>query len=89
MATVLLVSSVDTREKEILFLKGLIEGQGSNVLVMDLSMGAYKEGVADYTCLDVAKEAGVSFQEIAQSKDTNKNMEYIVRGSTIIAKNLV
>jgi uncharacterized protein (UPF0261 family) len=88
MATVLLVSSVDTREKEILFLKGLIEGQGSKVLVMDLSMGAYKEGVADYSCLDVAKEAGVSFQEIAQSKDTNKNMEYIVRGSTIIAKNL-
>ena len=65
MATVLLVSSVDTREKEILFLKGLIEGQGSKVLVMDLSMGAYKEGAADYTCLDVAKEAGVSFQEIA------------------------
>jgi uncharacterized protein (UPF0261 family) len=88
MATVLLVSSVDTREKEIMFLKGLIESQGCKVLVMDLSMGSYKEGVADYSCLDVAREAGVSFQDIAQSKDTNRNMEYIVRGSTVIAKDL-
>jgi uncharacterized protein (UPF0261 family) len=88
MATVLLVSSVDTREKEILFLKGLIESQGCKVLVMDVSMGAYKEGVADYSCLDVAREAGVPFQEIAGSKDTNKNMEYIVRGSVVIAKDL-
>ena len=88
MATVLLVSSVDTREKEIIFLKGLIEGQGCRVTVMDLSMGAYKEGVADYSCIEVARRAGVDFQEIAASKDTNKNMELIVRGATVIAKDL-
>ncbi len=88
MATVLLVSSVDTREKEIIFLKGLIEGQGCKVIVMDLSMGAYKEGVADYSCIEVARRAGVDFQEIAASKDTNKNMELIVRGATVIAKDL-
>jgi uncharacterized protein (UPF0261 family) len=88
MATVLLVSSVDTREKEILFLKGLIESQGCKVLVMDVSMGAYKEGAADYSCLEVAREAGIPFREIAESKDTNKNMEHILRGATIIAKNL-
>jgi len=88
MTTVLLVSSVDTREKEIIFLKGLIEGQGCKVIVMDLSMGAYKEGAADYSCIEVARRAGVDFQEIAASKDTNKNMELIVRGATIIAKEL-
>ena len=88
MATVLLVSSVDTREKEIIFLKKLIESQGCKVKVMDVSMGSYKEGVADYTCLDVAREAGVAFREIAESKDTNKNMELIVRGATVIAKDL-
>jgi len=88
MATVLLVSSVDTREKEIIFLKGLIEGQGCKVIIMDLSMGAYKEGVADYSCIEVARRAGVDFQEIAASKDTNKNMELIVRGATVIAKDL-
>ncbi len=88
MATVLLVSSADTREKEIIFLKGLIEGQGCKVIVMDLSMGAYKEGVADYSCIEVARRAGVNFREIAASKDTNKNMELIVKGGTIIAKDL-
>lgn len=88
MATVLLVSSVDTREKEILYLRELIKNQGCKVLVMDVSMGAYKEGVADYSCLDVAREAGIAFREIADSKDTNKNMEHIVRGATVIAKDL-
>jgi len=88
MATILLVSSVDTREKEIVFLKKLIEGQGCNVIVMDLSMGTYKEGVADYSCLEVARQAGVDFKEIAASKDTNKNMELIVRGATKIAQEL-
>ncbi len=88
MATVLLISSVDTREKEILFLKGLIERQGCKVLVMDISMGSYREGVADYSCLDVARAAGISFREMAESKDTNKNMEHVVRGSVIIAKDL-
>lgn len=88
MGTVLLVSSVDTREKEILFLKELIQGQGCRVLVMDISMGSYREGVADYSCLDVARAAGISFQEIAESKDTNKNMEHVLRGSIVIAKDL-
>lgn len=88
MATILLISSVDTREKEIIFLKALIEGQGCKVIVMDLSMGTYKEGVADYSCLEVARQAGVDFKEIAASKDTNKNMELIVRGATKIAQEL-
>lgn len=88
MTTVLLISSVDTREKEILFLKELIEGQGCKALLMDISMGSYKEGVADYTCIDVAREAGVPFQEISESKDTNKNMELMVRGATVIARGL-
>lgn len=88
MATILLVSSVDTREKEIVFLKKLIENQGCNVIVMDLSMGAFKDGVADYSCVEVARQAGVDFQEIAASKDTNKNMEIIVRGATKIGQEL-
>jgi uncharacterized protein (UPF0261 family) len=88
MATVLLLSSVDTRKKEILFLKGLIEGQGCKVIIMDLSMAAYKEGVADHTCIEVARKAGVEFKDIAASKDTNKNMEIMVQGATVIAKDL-
>jgi len=88
MATVLLLSSVDTREKEIVFLKDLIECQGCKVIVMDISMGSYKKGVADYSCVEVARQAGVDFQEIAVSKDTNKNMELIVQGAVVIAKNL-
>ncbi len=88
MPTVLLLSSVDTRKKEIIFLKGLIEDQGCKVIIMDLSMAAYKEGVADHTCIEVARKAGVEFKDIAASKDTNKNMEIMVKGATVIAKDL-
>lgn len=88
MVTVLLLSSVDTREKEIDFLRGLIESQGCKVIVMDLSMGAFKEGRADYSCVEVARRAGVDFGEIAASRDTNKNMELIVQGATKIAQEL-
>ena len=88
MGTVLLVSSVDTREEETVFLKARVEGQGCKVLLMDISMGSYREGAADYSCIDVAGAAGISFQEIAESKDTNKNMDYMLRGSIAIARDL-
>ncbi|HBA54884.1 MAG TPA: UPF0261 family protein, partial [Syntrophorhabdus aromaticivorans] len=70
MTTVLLLSSLDTREEESLLLKGLIQQNGCRVILMDISMGSHKEGVADYSAADVASEAGVTFEEISMSRDT-------------------
>lgn len=88
MATVLLMSSLDTRGEETLVLKSLIEKEGCKVLLMDISMGAFTEGIADFSCVDVAKEAGVSFEEIRSSSDTNRNTEILVRGATRIVQKL-
>ncbi len=88
MTTILLVSSMDTRETEVLYLKGLIEAQGCKVLILDISMSEYRGGFGGYSCLDVAEAAGVSFPEVAESKDTNKNMAYMVKGSVAIARDL-
>lgn len=88
MATVLLMSSLDTRNEETLLLRRFIEKEGCGVLLMDISMGIFTEGIADFSCVDVAREAGVSFEEIRLSSDTNRNTETLVRGATKIAQRL-
>ena len=88
MATVLLMSSLDTRNDETLLLKRFIENEDCKVLLMDVSMGVLTDGIADFGCADVAKEAGVSFEEIRSSSDTNRNTEILVRGATRIAEKL-
>lgn len=88
MATVLLISSLDTRRKEILLLKEYIKKEGCNVLIMDISMGTVVENVADYGCAEVAKAGGSSFDAISESSDTNKNMDCMVKGARRIAEDL-
>jgi uncharacterized protein (UPF0261 family) len=88
MATVLLLSSLDTRYNETLHAKSLMEEHGCKVILMDISMGAYKEGPADYTCVDVAKEAGVTFDLIQSSKGTSEPMDHMIKGATKISQEL-
>ena len=88
MAAVLLLSTLDTREEETLLLMNLLKKEGCRVVLMDVSMGALKEGIADYSCAEVAKEAGISFDEIRTSRDTNWTTEVLVRGATKVALRL-
>ena len=39
MSTVLLLTSFDTREKEVMLLKGFIQEQGCDVITLDISTG--------------------------------------------------
>lgn len=82
------MSSLDTRNEETLLLRRFIEKEGCKVLLMDISMGTFTEGTTDFSCIDVAKEAGVSFEEICSSSDTNRNTDTLVRGATKIAQKL-
>lgn len=82
------MSSLDTRGEETFLLRDFIKKNGCRVLLMDISMGKLTEGKIDYSCVDVAKEAGISFEEIRSSSDTNRNTEILVRGATKIAQKL-
>jgi uncharacterized protein (UPF0261 family) len=88
MATVLFMSSLDTRSREALYAKECIERLGCKVLLLDLSMGAYKDCGAEYTCIDVAKEAGVPFEQVSGTRGTAENTKIMVRGAIQIAKRL-
>jgi len=88
MATVLLMGSLDTRSRETLYAKKMIEQKGCKVILMDISMGGYTECGADYTCIDVAKEAGVPFEQISGRKGTADNMDLMVEGAVQITRRL-
>jgi uncharacterized protein (UPF0261 family) len=88
MDTVLLMSSLDTRPRETLYAKSLVEHNGCKVILMDISMGSYTECGAEYSCIDVAREAGVPFEQISGRKGTAENMAFMVKGATQIAKRL-
>ncbi len=88
MATVLLMSSLDTRYDETLLEKALLEEHGCKVILMDISLRTHKESPADYSCADVAKEAGVTFDVIRTSKGTSEPMDHMIRGATKITQAL-
>ncbi|MGD0236387.1 MAG: Tm-1-like ATP-binding domain-containing protein [Syntrophorhabdales bacterium] len=88
MPTVLLLSSLDTRYEETLYAKSLVEQHGCKVILMDVSLGAYKESPADYSCIDVAKEAGVTFDFIRNTKGTSEPMDHMIKGATKITQAL-
>jgi uncharacterized protein (UPF0261 family) len=89
MGCVLFMSSLDTRSQEAFYARDCIERLGCKVVLLDLSMGAYRECGADYTCIDVAQEAGVPFDQVSQAKGTNESMKTMVRGATLIARRLL
>jgi uncharacterized protein (UPF0261 family) len=88
MATVLFMSSLDTRSQEALYAKECIERLGCKVVLLDLSMGSYKDCGADYSCIDVAREAGVPFEQVSGTRGTAENTKTMVRGAIQIAKRL-
>jgi len=65
--SILIVSSLDTKAKEVQFLRGLVEQRGQTAIILDLS--SLKEPLipADITCEEVAKAGGASIHEIRGS----------------------
>jgi len=89
MATTLLLTSLDTKLDEARYLKALIEDLGCTVMLVDTSMRQYIPCGADFTCLDVAREGGVSFEHVRSSQTTPDLVESMVRGCIQIAKGLL
>ena len=88
MPTVLLMASLDTRGKEAVYLRTLIEGLGCKVILTDISMRKHDQAGADYTCADVASEGGASFEQISSHKGTSEIITPMVKGCVKIARKL-
>ena len=64
---ILLIGSLDTKAKELVYLQGKIEAEGAKTLLMDVSCKSEQtEFHPDVSCRMVAREVGKEFEEIAQ-----------------------
>lgn len=86
---VLIISTLDTKEKETLYLKERIQSLDIKPVLMDISMRKGEESSqADITSDRVASAAGASIDEIYGSADRAQNTNIIISGASDIAKEL-
>ena len=80
--SILIISSLDTKGKEVEFLKGLIEQKGQQTIVLDMSTGGESSIPADISCEDIAKAGGSSMEEIKSSaKSRDKITSIMTKGA--------
>jgi len=79
--SIVIITSLDTKGEEALFLKGLIETRGHRVVLTDIGTGAETSIKADYTSKEVAKAGGGDIQVIRKMKDTEKASGIMIKGA--------
>jgi uncharacterized protein (UPF0261 family) len=85
---ILLVSTLDTKGPETLYLRDRIRDRGGNPVVLDLSMSGDSEE-ADITPAAVAGAAGTDIQEIRASRERKKITRLMIGGATKLAAELL
>jgi len=86
--TVLIISTLDTKGDETLYLKKKIESLGLQSLLLDISMRGHENSSADIKPDQVASAGGSSFQEIHDSRDRSRITNITITGASSIAKEL-
>jgi uncharacterized protein (UPF0261 family) len=87
--TVLMIITLDTKEVEARFIRGVLESQGVDVIHMDCSIRRTVEGVAEIGPDAVAAAAGKTLQEIRDLRHEGKCQAEMTVGSTKLAQDLV
>mgnify|MGYP001827400723 CR=1 FL=1 len=78
--TVLLIATHDTKEQEALFLKGAIESNGVQTMVMDTGILAPPRGRPDISQDEVADRGGMSLSDAVATGDKRECTEVMCRG---------
>ena len=86
--TVLIIGSLDTKAKELAYLRGRIEAEGTKTLLMDVSCKAEQsEFRPEVSCRTIAREIGKEFEEIAQM-DKVSALKLMTDGAMKIAERM-
>ncbi|MEE9612974.1 MAG: Tm-1-like ATP-binding domain-containing protein, partial [Desulfatiglandales bacterium] len=86
--TVLIMGTLDTKAKELNYLRERIEAEGVQSLLMDVSCkAAPSASPSDISCNRVAKESGKDFDEIAKLDKTSA-VNLVTEGAIKIVKSL-
>jgi len=81
---ILLLSTLDTKAVETLYLRDRIRDRGAQSLILDMSMSGSSPG-ADISPEAVARAAGADIEEIRASKERKKITRQMIEGATKIA----
>jgi len=87
--TIVLVSTLDTKGSEAAFLKGLIQGRGYRVILLDTNTGGEPSFPPDISAKEVAKTAGWNIEEMRRMKDTGKVSSIMIEGAIKKVKTLL
>lgn len=85
----MLVSTLDTKGTEAVFLKELIEERGHRVILLDTNTGGEPSLPSDISAIEVAKAAGWNIEEIRKMKDTEKASSIMIQGAIKKVKTLL
>jgi uncharacterized protein (UPF0261 family) len=86
--TVFIISTMDTKGDETLYLKQKIEAIGIKSLLMDISMRGEEAFKADISPDQVAAAGGSTLEEIRGSRERSKITNITIAGASNIAKDL-
>jgi uncharacterized protein (UPF0261 family) len=87
--TVLIISTMDTKGDETLYLRNKIESLGVDTLLMDLAMRGDGPSSADITPEQVASTGGSSLEEIHGSRERSRITNITITGASRIAVDLL
>jgi uncharacterized protein (UPF0261 family) len=88
---IVIICNLDTRGKEILFVKDLIAGRGHRPILVDFSMEALPPVAGDVTCDEVALRGGLPIATVRDYYRSNRDAatKNQIRGATAIIGDLV
>ena len=86
--TVLIISTLDTKGVETLYLRDKIKSLRVATLLMDISMRGKGDSPADITPAQVAEAGGSSLEEVHTSRERSKITNITITGASKIARGL-
>ena len=84
--TVLLIITLDTKGKEAVYLRRILEKEGVHVLVMDVGVFPEPDMNGDIRREEVALAGGHDIETLIRGKDKGKAISTMIRGAALLTK---
>lgn len=89
-SNIYICATMNTKGDEAIYLKNEIEKLGNKAYIVDVSLRqADTKYQIDISASEVAEKAGVSYQTVLDTKLRSEASEYMIKGLTVIAKDLL
>jgi uncharacterized protein (UPF0261 family) len=86
--TIVLIGTLDTKGREVEYVKKRIEGRGHRTLVVDTGVLGRPAFEPDITRETVARAAGMDLVELTERRDTSTAVQAMMKGTTEVVRKL-